>query len=73
MRSSSNRRPLGLHTYLDHHQLCSAANAAAALQEAQLESPGFWQDYALTLAQQAQSDRAHGRQCLCKSSLQSTP
>jgi tetratricopeptide (TPR) repeat protein len=33
-------------------------NAAAALHDAQLEPKGFWRDYALALAQQAQSDRA---------------
>ena len=33
-------------------------NAAAALQDAELEPKGFWQDYALALAQQAQSDCA---------------
>ena len=33
-------------------------NAAAALQDAQLEPKGFWQDYALALAQQVQSDHA---------------
>ena len=33
-------------------------NATAALQDAQLEPKGFWQDYALALAQQAQSDHA---------------
>ena len=33
-------------------------NAAAALQDAQLEPKGFWQDYALALAQQAQNDHA---------------
>jgi serine/threonine-protein kinase len=31
---------------------------AAALEEARLEPAGFWQDYALALAQQAQGDRA---------------
>jgi tetratricopeptide (TPR) repeat protein len=30
---------------------------AAALEEARLEPAGFWQDYAITLAQQAQGDR----------------
>ncbi len=40
-------------------------NAAAALQEAQLESPGFWRDYALTLAQQA-GDRAQADRALQK-------
>jgi TolB-like protein/Flp pilus assembly protein TadD len=33
-------------------------NAAAALQDAQLEPKGFWRDYALALAQQVQSDHA---------------
>jgi TolB-like protein/Flp pilus assembly protein TadD len=33
-------------------------NTAAALQDAQLEPPGFWRDYALALATQRQSDRA---------------
>ena len=32
--------------------------SAAALEEARLEPAGFWQDYALALAQQAQGDRA---------------
>ena len=32
-------------------------NTAAALQDAQLEPPGFWRDYALALATQGQSDR----------------
>ena len=41
-------------------------NTAAALQEAQLESPGFWRDYALTLAQQAQGDRAQADRALQK-------
>jgi TolB-like protein/Tfp pilus assembly protein PilF len=33
-------------------------NAASALHDAQLEPQGFWRDYALALAQQAQSDHA---------------
>jgi adenylate cyclase len=33
-------------------------NTAAALQDAQLEPPGFWRDYALALATQGQGDRA---------------
>ena len=32
-------------------------NATGALQNAQLEPPGFWRDYALALARQMQSDR----------------
>jgi len=33
-------------------------DAAAALRDAALEPAGFWHDYAVTLAQQAQSDHA---------------
>ena len=33
-------------------------NATGALQNAQLEPPGFWRDYALALARQMQSDRS---------------
>jgi serine/threonine-protein kinase len=33
-------------------------NTTGALQNAELEPPGFWRDYALTLARQTQSDRA---------------
>jgi TolB-like protein/class 3 adenylate cyclase/Flp pilus assembly protein TadD len=32
-------------------------NTAAALQDAELEPPGFWRDYAVALAAQGQSDR----------------
>jgi serine/threonine-protein kinase len=46
-----------LHAYLTTLNVLRG-NAAAALQDAQLEPKGFWQDYALALAQQAQSDRA---------------
>ena len=46
-----------LHAYLTTLDLIRG-NAAAALQDAQLEPKGFWQDYALALAQQAQSDHA---------------
>src|SRR2546423_490184 len=46
-----------LHAYLTTLDLIRG-NAAAALQDAQLESKGFWQDYALALAQQGKSDRA---------------
>src|SRR5712672_42701 len=46
-----------LHAYLTTLDVIRG-NAAAALQDAQLESKGFWQDYALALAQQAQSDHA---------------
>ena len=46
-----------LHAYLTTLDVLGG-NAAAALQDAQLEPKGFWQDYALALAQQAQSDHA---------------
>ena len=46
-----------LHAYLTTIDVLRG-NAAAALQDAQLEPKGFWQDYALALAQQAQNDRA---------------
>ena len=46
-----------LHSYLTMIDVLRG-NAAAALRDAQLEPKGFWQDYALALAQQAQSDRA---------------
>jgi TolB-like protein/Flp pilus assembly protein TadD len=46
-----------LHAYLTTLDVIRG-NAAAALQDAQLEPKGFWQDYALALAQQAQSDHA---------------
>jgi serine/threonine-protein kinase len=39
-------------------------NTAAALEEARLEPAGFWQDYALALARQAQDDRAAGNAAL---------
>jgi TolB-like protein/Flp pilus assembly protein TadD len=46
-----------LHAYLTMLDVLRG-NAAAALQDAQLEPKGFWQYYALALAQQAQSDHA---------------
>ena len=46
-----------LHAYLTTLDVLRG-NAAAALQDAQLEPKGFWRNYALALAQQAQSDQA---------------
>ena len=46
-----------LHAYLTILDVLGG-NAAAALQDAQLEPKGFWRDFALALAQQAQSDHA---------------
>jgi TolB-like protein len=45
------------HTYLSAVDILQK-NPAAALQEAQLEPDGFWREYALTLVQQTQPDRA---------------
>jgi TolB-like protein/Tfp pilus assembly protein PilF len=46
-----------LHAYLTAIDVLRG-DATAALQDAQLEPKGFWQYYALALAQQVQSDRA---------------
>jgi serine/threonine-protein kinase len=46
-----------LHTYLASIDLLRG-KPAAALQDAQQESRGFWRDYALALATQGESDRA---------------
>ena len=46
-----------LHAYLTTLDVIRG-NAAAALQDAQLEPKGFWRDYALALALQIQNDRA---------------
>jgi serine/threonine-protein kinase len=46
-----------LHAYLTTIDMLRG-NATAALEDAQLEPKGFWQDYALALAQQAQNDGA---------------
>jgi TolB-like protein/Flp pilus assembly protein TadD len=45
-----------LHAYLTTLDVIRG-DAAAALQDAQLEPKGFWRDYALTLALQIQNDR----------------
>ena len=44
------------HTYLTTIAMLRG-DGAAALKNAQLEQPGFWRDYAVTFAMQAQSDR----------------
>src|SRR4029077_17065144 len=54
-----------LHAYLTMIDVLRG-NAAAALQDAQLEPKGFWQDYALALAQQAQRDHATAEATLQK-------
>jgi serine/threonine-protein kinase len=46
-----------LHMHITNIYLLQG-KAAAALKEALLEPPGFYQDYAIALAQQAQGDRA---------------
>ena len=45
------------HTYLSTLNILQK-NPTAALQHAQLEPDGFWREYALTLVQQTQPDRA---------------
>ena len=45
------------HTYLSAIDILQK-NPTTALQEAQLEPDGFWREYALTLVQQTQPDRA---------------
>ena len=45
------------HTYLATLDILQK-NPTAGLQKAQLEPDGFWREYALTLVQQAQPDRA---------------
>ena len=54
-----------LRTYLASIDLLRG-KPAAALQDAQQESPGFWRDYALALATQGESDRAAGDAALQK-------
>ena len=54
-----------LHSYLTIIDV-SRGNATAALQDAQLEPKGFWQDYALALALQIQNDHGSGRRCFAK-------
>ncbi len=54
-----------LHAYLTIIDVLRG-NAAAALQDAQLEPKGFWQDYALALAQQGQSDHPTANAALQK-------
>jgi Flp pilus assembly protein TadD len=59
LRKGAELQPKGnrWHMHLTNIYLLKG-KSAAALKEAGLEPPGFWQDYALALAQQAQGDRA---------------
>lgn len=59
LRKGIELRPKGArwHMHITHIYLLKG-NPAAALQEARLEPAGFFQDYALALAQQAQGDGA---------------
>src|SRR5438477_1733618 len=54
-----------LHTYLTTLDVIRG-DAAAALQDAQLEPKGFWRDYALALALQIQNDRGAAEAALQK-------
>ncbi|MEY2539286.1 MAG: hypothetical protein QOG67_3026 [Verrucomicrobiota bacterium] len=53
------------HTYLATLDILQN-NPTQALQDAQLESEGFWRHYATTLVQQAQTDRAAANDALTK-------
>ena len=53
------------HTYLTMIDLLRG-KTAAALEEAKLESPGFWSDFALALAAQGKGDHATGDAALKK-------
>jgi TolB-like protein/tetratricopeptide (TPR) repeat protein/class 3 adenylate cyclase len=59
LRRAIERRPklATLHMQITNIYLLQG-KYAAALEEARLEPAGYWQDYAITLAQQAQGDRA---------------
>ena len=59
LRRAIAKRPNAatLHMQLTNIYLLEG-KTAAALQEARLEPAGFWQDYAIALAQQAQGDQA---------------
>jgi TolB-like protein/Flp pilus assembly protein TadD len=59
LRKAIERKPKGVRYHMQITTLdLLRGKTAAALEEARLEPPGFWQDYALALAQQAQGDRA---------------
>jgi TolB-like protein/Flp pilus assembly protein TadD/class 3 adenylate cyclase len=59
LRKGAELQPKGnrWHMHLTNIDLLKG-KSAAALEEARLEPAGFWQDYAIALAQQAQGDRA---------------
>jgi TolB-like protein/Flp pilus assembly protein TadD/class 3 adenylate cyclase len=59
LRKAIERKPKGARYHMQLTTLdLLRGKTAAALEEARLEPAGFWQDYALALAQQAQGDRA---------------
>jgi len=58
LRKAIERKPKGVRYHMQITTLdLLRGKTAAALEEARLEPAGFWQDYALALAQQAQGDR----------------
>ena len=67
LRKAIERKPKGAryHMQLTNIYLLQG-KAVLALKEAQLEAAGYWQDYALALAQQAQGDRASADAALQK-------
>ena len=59
LRQAIERKPKGARYHMQIMNIyLLEGKPAAALEEARLEPAGFWQDYALALAQQAQGDRA---------------
>jgi tetratricopeptide (TPR) repeat protein len=58
LRKAIERRPNGVRHHMQMTTLdLLRGKTAAALDEARREPAGFWQDYAVALAQQAQGDR----------------
>ena len=67
LRKAIERKPQGARYHMQITTLdLLKGKTAAAVQEARREPAGFWQDYALTLAQQAQGDRASADAALQK-------
>ena len=67
LRKAIERKPKGVRYHMQITTLdLLRGKTAAALEEARLEPAGFWQDYALALAQQAQGDRASADAALQK-------
>jgi tetratricopeptide (TPR) repeat protein len=67
LRKAIEQRPKAIRYHLQITNIyLLEGKTAAALEEARLEPAGFWQDYALALAQQAQGDRVKADAALQK-------